>query len=130
MTKILCIEDNLRNMRLVQKMLAGTPHTFLEASSGTTAKEMIATQEPDIILLDINLPDVDGTQIATWVKTTPELAHIPIIALTANAMHGDKERFLGGGCDAYIAKPITRRELLDTIRELLKPRDIDNPEHR
>ncbi len=69
--------------------------------------------------MDINLPDIDGLEVTARLKSIPELAHIPIIALTANAMHGDRERFLAAGCDGYIPKPITKNELLNTIAHLL-----------
>ena len=113
--KILYIEDNPQNMRLVRKMLRIGGYDMLEASDGSTGLEMAASERPDLILMDINLPDIDGIEATSRLKASQDLKHIPVIALTANAMFGDKERFLDAGCDGYIAKPVTKNELLNTI---------------
>src|SRR5574341_1466506 len=120
--KILYVEDNPQNMRLVRKFLSMAGYEMLEAADGLTALDMAGSQCPDLILMDINLPDIDGVEVTARLKATPELAHIPVVALTANAMHGDRERFLAAGCDGYIPKPITRNELLNTIAHLLPQR--------
>jgi two-component system cell cycle response regulator DivK len=119
MAIILYVEDNPQNMRLVRKMLSGGGYEMLEAYTGKGALEVATTATLDLILLDINLPDIDGLQVAGRIKSDPELAHIPIVALTANAMHGDRDRFLAGGCDGYLAKPISRQELLNTVAHFL-----------
>lgn len=116
---ILYIEDNPLNMRLVRKLVNSFGYTMLEAMDGLTGLEMVKSERPDLVLVDVNLPGMDGLQIATTMKHTPELASIPIIALTANAMHGDRERCLGAGCDGYIAKPIARQELYNAINRYL-----------
>lgn len=113
--KVLYIEDNPQNMRLVRKMLRVGGHEMLEALNGETGLEIAAQEVPDLILMDINLPDIDGMEATSRLKADPHLRHIPIIALTANAMFGDRERFLEGGCDGYLAKPISRNELLNTL---------------
>jgi len=113
--KILYIEDNPQNMRLVRKMLRIGGYDMLEASDGNSGLQIAASERPDLILMDINLPDIDGIEATSRLKQTADLAHIPVIALTANAMFGDKERFLDAGCDGYIAKPVTKNELLNTI---------------
>ena len=113
--KILYIEDNPQNMRLVRKMLRIGGYDMLEASDGSTGLEMAESERPDLILMDINLPDIDGIEATSRLKASQDLKHIPVIALTANAMFGDKERFLDAGCDGYIAKPVTKNELLNTI---------------
>ena len=81
---------------------------------------MAASERPDLILLDINLPDMDGIQVCDELKTGESTSYIPVVALTANAMHGDRERFLDSGMDGYLAKPITRNELLNTVRQFVK----------
>ncbi|MBC8098406.1 MAG: response regulator [Armatimonadetes bacterium] len=116
---ILYVEDNPQNMRLVKKMLVGVGYTILEAYTGESGLLMAATERPDLILMDINLPDIDGISVTVQIKAQPELAHIPIVALTANAMHGDREHYLKSGCDGYIAKPVTRTELLNMVAHFL-----------
>lgn len=113
--KVLYIEDNPQNMRLVRKMLKIGGYNLVEAVDGTSGVEMANNERPDVILMDINLPDIDGIEATQRIKRNPELARIPVIALTANVMHGDKERFTAAGCDGYLAKPVTRNELLNTI---------------
>jgi len=120
--RILYVEDNPQNMRLVRKFLSMAGYEMLEAADGLTALDMAGSQCPDLILLDINLPDIDGVEVTARLKATPELSHIPVVALTANAMHGDRERFLAAGCEGYIPKPITKNELLNTIAHLLPQR--------
>lgn len=116
---ILCIEDNAQNMRLVRKMLKAGGYEMIGAEDGLTGIEMAKEHKPDIILVDINLPDIDGTEVTKRLKADPEYAHIPIVALTANAMYGDKERFLDAGCDGYLSKPVSRRELIAAVEEYL-----------
>lgn len=120
MAKILYVEDNPQNMRLVRKMLKADGHDVIEAVDGLSGVALAASEMPDIILMDINLPDIDGLEATARLKASPQLAHIPIIALTANAMHGDRERFIAAGCDGYLAKPVTRFELLNTVAHFLK----------
>ncbi|MDQ7024936.1 MAG: response regulator [Anaerolineae bacterium] len=108
---ILCIEDRPHNMRLIRKMLSRGNYTLLEAVSGLSGVEMAETHLPDLIFVDINLPDIDGMEVTKRIKANPDLAHIRIIALTANAMYGDRENYLVNGCDGYLAKPVTRLEL-------------------
>jgi two-component system cell cycle response regulator DivK len=117
--KILYVEDNVLNMRLVRKLLMAAGYTMIEAPDGRTGVKLAERERPDLILMDMNLPDIDGIEATRQLKSCSELARIPIIALTANAMHGDRERFMSSGCDGYIAKPIARRELLDAISEFL-----------
>lgn len=116
---ILYIEDNPLNMRLVRKLVKSFNYSMIEAMDGITGLEMVKSEKPDLVLVDLNLPGMDGLEIATTMKNTPELASIPVIALTANAMHGDRERCLAAGCDAYIAKPIARQELHNSIKRFL-----------
>ena len=116
---ILYIEDNPLNMRLVRKLVKSFGYNMIEAMDGITGLNMVKNERPDLVLVDVNLPGMDGLEIASTMKATPELASIPTIALTANAMHGDRERCLAAGCDAYIAKPIARQELFNTLNRFL-----------
>lgn len=117
--KVLYVEDNPQNMRLVRKMLLIGGYEMIEATDGLTGVEVALREMPDLILMDMNLPDIDGMEATARLRKNPQTAPIPIIALTANAMHGDRERFLSSGCDGYIAKPITKNELLNTISYFL-----------
>ena len=123
--KILYVEDNPQNMRLVRKMLRVGGYDMIEAMDGNTGLEMAARERPDLILMDINLPDIDGTEVTARIKAEAELRDIPIIALTANAMFGDRERFLDAGCDGYIAKPVSKNELLNTIAYFLNKHETE-----
>jgi two-component system, cell cycle response regulator DivK len=120
MALILYIEDNPHNMRLVRKMLQRGGYDMVEATDGFSGLEVANAQHPDLILMDINLPDIDGMEVTSRLKLCSDLCHIPIIALTANAMHGDRERFTQCGCDGYLAKPVTRNELLNTVSYFLE----------
>jgi two-component system cell cycle response regulator DivK len=117
--KILYVEDNPQNMRLVRKMLESGGYQMIEAVDGMGCFRVLDDEIPALILLDINLPDIDGMEVTSRLKSNPELAHIPVIALTANAMYGDRERFLDAGCDGYLAKPVNKTELLNTLSYFL-----------
>ncbi|MEL6309817.1 MAG: response regulator [Chloroflexota bacterium] len=119
MTTVLYIEDNPLNMRLVQKYLKKVGLTMIEAIDGSSGIEVATEQRPDLILVDINLPDIDGLEVTRNLKANPDMTNTPIVALTANAMHGDRERCLDAGCDAYLAKPIARQELYNTLRNYI-----------
>ncbi len=112
---ILYIEDNPQNIRLVRKMLDTGGYAMLDALNGRSGLKLAEEHVPALILVDINLPDIDGTEVTARIKANPKLQHIPIIALTANAMYGDRERYLEAGCNGYLSKPISRRELLETV---------------
>ena len=116
---ILYIEDNPLNMRLVRKILNKMGYEMLEAMDGITGLDMVDAKRPDLILMDVNLPDMDGLEVTGKLKAIAHLRHIPIVALTANAMHGDRDRCLAAGCDGYIAKPVARQELRNVIEHFL-----------
>jgi len=118
---VLYIEDNPDNMTLVRRALEARGYTFVEAATGLKGVEVAETQEIDLILLDINLPDIDGYEVARRLRTSQntKLAYIPIIAVTANALKGDAERALSAGCDVYMSKPINIRELWAQVEGLL-----------
>jgi two-component system cell cycle response regulator DivK len=103
---VLYVEDNTENRLLVRRVLQAEGYHVLEAGSAQQALEVVLTDPPDLILMDINLPGVDGYTLTSQLKSIPSLGRIPIIALTANVMKGDRERTLEAGCDGYIQKPI------------------------
>jgi len=113
--RVLYIEDNPRNMRLARKFLEFEGYQVLEAVTGLEGIDTATNEKPDLILMDVNLPDIDGLEATGRLKAATDTAHMPIIALTANAMQGDKERCLAAGCDGYLSKPINRMELLETV---------------
>ena len=103
-------------MRLVSRIVEAEKHDFLMAADGHTALYAIQHERPDLILLDINIPGVDGLEIARRVKSDQALAYIPVVATTANVLVGDRERCLEAGCDEYLPKPLDVRELQDILR--------------
>ncbi|MBZ0320042.1 MAG: hypothetical protein DPW16_04485 [Chloroflexi bacterium] len=117
--RILYVEDNAQNKRLVRKILVSRGYEVLEAEDGLAGVEITKHELPDLILMDINIPGMDGLEATGVIKATTETKHIPVIALTANAMRGDAERFLAAGCDGYLPKPINMTELLETVRGFL-----------
>jgi two-component system cell cycle response regulator DivK len=119
--RILCIEDNDSNMRLIWRIVEGERHEFLAASDGLTALALAQTEHPDLILLDINIPGLNGIELARRLKADAELASIPLIATTANVLRGDRERCLEAGCDEYLPKPLDVRELQGVLRRYLGP---------
>ena len=112
-SNVLYIEDNPDNMMLVKRALEARGYVLLEAMNGLSGVAAAESEEVDLILLDINLPDIDGYEVARRIRnsTKTKLAYIPIIAITANALKGDAEKALAAGCDVYMSKPINIREL-------------------
>lgn len=119
--KILYVEDNPQNMRLVGKILKHAGYVMIEAEDGRSGIDVAVRELPDLILMDVNLPDIDGLEATSRLKATPSTAGIPVIALTANAMVGDREKALQAGCDGYVPKPISREMLLSTVAEHITP---------
>ena len=122
--KILYVEDNSDNMTLVQRALEARGYEFLWAESGLQGVLLAESAAPDVILLDINLPDIDGYEVARRLRSSGKsaLVYVPIIAVTANALRGDAEKALAAGCDVYMSKPINIRELWARVEGfLLKP---------
>ena len=117
--KILYVEDNPDNRLLVRRILMSENYGLLEANNAHEALELLKTTKPDLILMDINMPDMDGYTLTAKIKTTPGFERIPILALTANVMRGDKEKTLEAGCDGYIQKPIDFDELLREVERFL-----------
>ena len=112
---ILYVEDNFENKLFVRRVIESMGHEMMEAENGFDSLTLAAERKPDMILMDVNIPGMDGLETTTKFKADPGLADIPIIALTANAMKGDKERCLAAGCDGYMQKPVgvsdLRREI-------------------
>jgi two-component system cell cycle response regulator DivK len=118
---ILYIEDNPHNRRLVRRTLERRGYAIIEAVDGASGLEMVRELKPPLVLLDIGLPKMDGMEVVSRIKADIDLRHIPVIALTASAMHGDRERFLAAGCDDYLSKPIQVLELLDKVNQHYPP---------
>jgi two-component system cell cycle response regulator DivK len=114
---VLYIEDNLHNRRIVRKILNNIGFEVSEAENGLEGYQMVQELLPPIVLLDISLPGMDGMEIARRVKADPRLSHIILIALTASAMRGDRERFLEAGCDDYLSKPFMTVELIEIVEK-------------
>jgi two-component system cell cycle response regulator DivK len=117
---ILYVEDNAENRLLIRRILEAEGYTVAEAENANRAIEFVKTQTPDLILMDINMPDMDGYTLTAQMKTLPALFDVPIVALTANVMRGDRERTLAAGCDGYIQKPVDVDALPDQISRFLR----------
>ncbi|HEY67073.1 MAG: response regulator [Chloroflexi bacterium] len=118
--RVLYIEDNPENRLLVRRVLEAEGYSVLEAQDGLSGLEVALQTRPDLILLDICLPEVDGYDLARRFRNTPDLQHVPILAITANVMKGDRERTLAAGCDGYIQKPIDIDRLPEQVRAVLE----------
>lgn len=115
MPTILYIEDNPDNLLLVQRALEARGYTVIWAANGLSGLAEAEARQPDLILLDINLPDIDGYEVARRIRAHEQLRAIPVIAVTANALRGDAEKALGAGCDKYMSKPINIRDLWNNV---------------
>ena len=116
---VLCIEDNISNMTLVARIVEAEGHRLIRAEDGPLGLESLAQERPDIILLDINIPGIDGLTLARRIKEDASIADIPVIATTANVLVGDRERCLEAGCDDYLPKPLDIRRLRQLLRQYL-----------
>src|SRR5689334_1121152 len=117
--KVLIVEDNDLNMKLFNDLLVAHGYVTLQTKDGVEALALARQHRPDLILMDIQLPEVSGLQVTRWIKQDNELRTIPIIAVTAFAMKGDEEKMRDGGCEAYIAKPISVTSFLRTVERFL-----------
>lgn len=117
--RILVVEDNRDNMVLIVDVLQSLDYHVLEAIDGEQGVALARQEKPDIILMDLSLPKLDGWTAASVIKSEPSLQHIPIIALTAHAMVGDRERALEAGCDDYLTKPIKLQELVSKLNSYI-----------
>jgi len=125
--KILCIEDNNTNLILVSRIVDAEGHELLSAENGLVALDLLDNEMPDLILLDINMPGINGLELAGRIKMNERLRHIPLIATTANVLVGDRERCLEAGCDDYLPKPLDIRKLRELMRYYLAKADAQNP---
>ncbi len=116
---VLIVEDNELNMKLFRDLLEAHGYQTLQTRNGIEALSLARDHRPDLILMDIQLPEVSGLDVTKWLKEDDQLRDIPVIAVTAFAMKGDEERIREGGCEAYISKPITVSMFLDTIRQFI-----------
>ena len=120
MTKtVLIVEDNELNMKLFHDLLDAHGYRTLQTRNGMEALELAREHHPDLILMDIQLPEVSGLEVTKWLKEDDSLREIPVVAVTAFAMKGDEERIREGGCEAYISKPISVLMFLDTVKQFI-----------
>jgi two-component system cell cycle response regulator DivK len=117
---VLIVEDNELNMKLFNDLLEAHGYATLKTSHGIEAMELARAHKPDLILMDIQLPEVSGLEVTRWLKADEELKSIPVIAITAFAMKGDEERIREGGCEAYMSKPISVSKFIATVKTYLE----------
>jgi len=116
--KILYVEDNDDNVYMLRNRLTRAGFTIVVATDGAQGVVMATTEKPDLILMDLTLPDIDGEEATRRLKADPATRHIPVIALTANAMNGDREKAIAAGCDDFETKPVEMPRLLEKIAAL------------
>ncbi len=116
---VLVVEDNELNMKLFNDLLEASGYSTLQTRSGLEAIEIAREHKPDLILMDIQLPEVSGLEVTKWIKEDDDLKTIPVIAVTAFAMKGDEERIRQGGCEDYLSKPISVTQFIETIRHYI-----------
>jgi two-component system, cell cycle response regulator DivK len=117
--RILVVEDQEDNRRIIRDLLTSAGYDMIEAVDGEAGVRLAETERPDLILMDIQLPLLDGHEATRRIKQDPELRHIPIIVVTSYALSGDDAKAIAAGCDGYVAKPFSPRQLLATIRKFL-----------
>jgi two-component system cell cycle response regulator DivK len=117
---VLIVEDNELNMKLFHDLLEAHGYSTIETRNGIEALDLARKHRPDLILMDIQLPEVSGLEVTKWIKEDDELRSIPVVAVTAFAMKGDEERIREGGCEAYLSKPISVSKFLETVRHFVK----------
>ena len=116
---VLIVEDNELNMKLFNDLLEAHGYETVQTRNGVEAVELTRRHMPNLILMDIQLPEVSGLQVTQWIKDDEDLRHIPVVAITAFAMKGDEEKIRQGGCEAYLSKPISVVKFLETVRNYL-----------
>ena len=118
---VMIVEDNELNMKLFNDLLESRGYAVIQTRNGMEALDLARAHMPDLILMDIQLPEVSGLVVTKWLKDDDELAHIPVVAVTAFAMKGDEERILQGGCEGYISKPSSVSHFLEAIAHDIGP---------
>jgi two-component system cell cycle response regulator DivK len=121
-TQVLVVEDNERNMKLFRDVLQASGYRILEATTGERAVELVIEHGPDLVLMDIQLPDIDGVKALDRLRANEQTASVPVLALTAQAMEGDRERFLAAGFDGYLSKPVNIADLVATVERYCEGR--------
>jgi two-component system, cell cycle response regulator DivK len=116
---VLIVEDNELNMKLFRDLLEAHGYQTSGTSNGNEALDLVRRMRPDLILMDIQLPQVSGLEVTRWIKDDPDLRAIPVVAVTAFAMKGDEERIREGGCEAYLSKPISVGKFIETVRRFI-----------
>jgi len=116
---VLIVEDNDLNLKLFRDLLEAHGYATMHTRDGFEVLDMVRQNRPDLILMDIQLPEVSGIEITGWLKADAELKNIPVIAVTAFAMRGDEEKIRAGGCDDYLSKPIAVHQFISTVRKYL-----------
>ena len=116
---VLIVEDNELNMKLFRDLLEAHGYQTAGTSNGFEALDLVRKLRPDLILMDIQLPQVSGLEVTRWIKDDPDLRTIPVVAVTAFAMKGDEERIREGGCEAYLSKPISVGKFIETVRRFI-----------
>ncbi len=124
--KVLIVEDNDLNMKLFHDLLDAHGIGVIPLRDGRLVMDTARTEKPDLILMDIQLPEISGLEVTKWLKSDPDLKSIPIVAVTSFAMKGDEQRFRDGGCDDYISKPISIMTFMETVRKYLPKDTVDN----
>ena len=119
--RVLIVEDNELNMKLFHDLLEASGMTILQTRNGIDALEVAKRERPDLIVMDIQLPEMSGLEVTEKIKSDPDLAPIPVIAVTAFAMKGDEERIRAAGCEAYLSKPISIDRFISTVKAFLPP---------
>jgi len=119
MKRVLVVEDTEENRQIIRDLLTSAGYEMIEAVDGEEGVAMAAQHRPDLILMDIQLPVLDGYEATRRIKAQPELKHIPVIAVTSYALSGDEAKTKAAGCDGYVAKPFSPRQLLAKVREFL-----------
>ena len=117
--KVLIVEDNELNMKLFNDLLVAHGYETIKTRNGVEAVDLARRNHPDLILMDIQLPEVSGLQVTQWIKDDEALRAIPVVAITAFAMKGDEEKIRQGGCEAYLSKPISVVKFLETVRNYI-----------
>lgn len=123
---VLIVEDNDLNMKLFNDLLEAHGYDTLKTKDGTQVLEIMRDQKPDLVLMDIQLPEISGLEVTKMIKADEDLQHIPVIAVTAFAMKGDEEKIREGGCEGYISKPISVMSFLETVNGFFTPAGDDD----
>lgn len=119
---VLIVEDNELNKKLFRDLLEANGYEALHTADAMEVLDIVREKKPALILMDIQLPEVSGLEVTRWIKSDPEIRHIPVVAITAFAMKGDEEKIRAGGCEGYLAKPISVAGFLSTVRKF-----VENP---